>query len=583
MNAEFVRYIDSIHREKGIDTEDLFLAFEEALITTIRKKHDVDDDFTLTFDRATGEVQSEYEIDFEELGRIFAQTVKQTFYTKIKEAERDVLFNEYWEDVDTIITGQIQRFEGDNVVVSLGKVDGVIPRAEKVRGENYHAGERIRALIRDVKKVGLRVKIILSRASTEFVRRLFEVEVPEIGDGVIEIKKLEREPGYRTKIAVSSSDARVDCVGACVGVRGTRIKAIIEELNGERIDIIRWSEDPETMLRNALQPAEVVQVTLDGDSHRALVLVEEDQLSLAIGRKGQNVRLASKLTGWDIDIMTRKELEETLVRDAQDEVSQDVYTQLAPVLEEADSMFEVRFCVTMNDRVALIVEYGLGDEDPSEDDIKDFEQTLAGIPGLQERQHVWFAERSVNGKRDDQLNMRRVLRLPEEITLRIQSAQRDKRRPVTLEGDEAAIASWREGLSDELPLLRELLLKWELDLQLPQPVANEAEASEAASGEAPADEPSGEAADEPSGEAPADEPSGEAPADEPSGEPENDTSAADPVPAEAETPATSGEKSEEAERPADTPAEDRSADAAPSEGEVSTVTGDDEDGNKPSA
>ena len=266
MNADFVRLIDSIHREKGIDTEDLFLAFEEALITTIRKKHDVDEDFTLTFDRVTGEVQSEYEIDFEELGRIFAQTVKQTFYTKIKEAERDVLFNEYEEELETVITGQIQRFEGENVIVSLGKVDGVIPRSEKVRGESYHPGERIRALIHEVKKVGLRVKIILSRASNKLVQRLFELEVPEIADGVIEVRKLEREPGYRTKIAVSSSDARVDCVGACVGVRGTRIKAIIDELNGERIDIIRWSEDPETMLRNALQPAEVVQVTLD-DRH----------------------------------------------------------------------------------------------------------------------------------------------------------------------------------------------------------------------------------------------------------------------------------------------------------------------------
>ncbi|MFQ5503911.1 MAG: transcription termination factor NusA [Planctomycetota bacterium] len=311
MNADFVRLIDSIHRDKGIDKEVLFGALEEALLTAIAKRYDVDD-VELSFNRETGELDSNYEIQFEELGRILAQTVKQAFNTKVREAERDVMFVEYEEKIGDIITGSIQRFEGDSVVVQVGKLEGILPRSEKVRGESYHIGERIRALILEVKKVGLKVKVILSRSSTGLVRRLFELEVPEIADEIIDIRKLEREPGYRTKIAVTSSDARVDCVGACVGVRGTRIKSIIDELGGERIDIIRWNDDPKQMLQNALQPAEVSHIQLDSENHKALVLVEEDQLSLAIGRKGQNVRLASKLCGWDIDIMTRAELIDTL-------------------------------------------------------------------------------------------------------------------------------------------------------------------------------------------------------------------------------------------------------------------------------
>ncbi len=319
MNAELVRYIDSIHRDRGIDKEVLFVALEDALTTAIRKHYDLDDDFFLNFDRETGQMESNYELQFEEFGRIFAQTVKQNWFTRIREAERDVLYREFEEKIGDIITGTVQRFEGDSVVVALNKVEGFLPRSEKVRGEIYHVGDRVRTLVLDVKKVGLKVKITLSRASTGLVRRLFELEVPEIADGILEIRKLEREPGYRTKIAVNSTDSRVDCVGACVGVHGTRIKSIIDELGGERIDIIRWTEDPQQMLINALKPAEVSHIQLDEVTHKALVLVEPDNLSLAIGRRGQNVRLASQLTGWEIDIMTRAELEETLAREEEEE------------------------------------------------------------------------------------------------------------------------------------------------------------------------------------------------------------------------------------------------------------------------
>jgi N utilization substance protein A len=199
--------------------------------------------------------------------------------------------------------------------VNLGKVEGILPKSEKVRGENYHIGERLRALVLEVKKSGPKVKVILSRAHKDLVRRLFHLEVPEISEKIIEIRKVEREPGYRTKLAVTSTDPKIDCVGACVGVRGTRIKSIIDELNGEKIDIIRWNDDPEILITNALKPATISQIELDHGNRKALVLVEEDQLSLAIGRKGQNVRLASKLCGWDIDIMTRAELEATLSTD----------------------------------------------------------------------------------------------------------------------------------------------------------------------------------------------------------------------------------------------------------------------------
>jgi N utilization substance protein A len=198
--------------------------------------------------------------------------------------------------------------------VSLGSLEAILPRSEQIPGESHHPNERIRAVIFEVKPQGSRVKVVLSRTRPQLVQRLFEQEIPEIAEGVITVNAMAREPGYRSKVAVSSSDQRVDCVGACVGVRGNRIKNIVDELAGERIDIVRWSDDPEVLIPNALQPAEVDQVLLCDMIGRAIVLVREDQLSLAIGRRGQNVRLASKLCGWDIEIMTAEELEEQIER-----------------------------------------------------------------------------------------------------------------------------------------------------------------------------------------------------------------------------------------------------------------------------
>ncbi len=332
--ADILRYIDSISRDKEIDKESLIVGIEQAMAQALAKKYGVDD-VELAINRDSGEIDCNYDVSMEEQGRIFAMSVKQAIISRVREAERDVIYNEFEQKLGEIQSGTVQRFEGDTVIVNLGRnIEGILPRAEKVRSESYNVGERIRAMILEVKKVGPRVKVILSRGHRDLVRALFELEVPEISDGTIQIRRIEREPGYRTKLAVDSTDTKVDCVGACVGVRGTRIKSIIDELNGERIDIIRWNDDPTTLIANALKPAEIAHIELDPSSRKALVLVNEDQQSLAIGRKGQNVRLASKLTGWDIDIMTQAELARSV--EAEDQALA-VQTDGAPTPDAAAS------------------------------------------------------------------------------------------------------------------------------------------------------------------------------------------------------------------------------------------------------
>jgi N utilization substance protein A len=317
MNGEVLRIVDSIHRDKNIEKEIVFQGIEMALLSAARKFFPETDDVTITIDRETGHVTATHNgqpLAPEVLGRIPAQTAKQIIIQKIREAERDSLYEEFASRVGEIVHGSVQRQEGGAVTVNLGKTEGILPRSEQIPGESHHVGERIRAVIVDVRKTNQRVKIILSRTHPDFVRRLFELEIPEIAERVIDIKALAREAGYRSKVAVISIDSKVDCVGACVGVRGTRIKNIVDELAGERIDIVRWNESLQVMIPNALQPAEVEDVMLFPMLGRAIVLVKEDQLSLAIGRRGQNVRLASKLVGWDIEIMTSEELDEQIER-----------------------------------------------------------------------------------------------------------------------------------------------------------------------------------------------------------------------------------------------------------------------------
>ena len=311
---ELLRMIDLIHSTKDIPREVVFRALEEALAAGVRKRLLLGEDLVVTIDRQTGDVTTEddeevYEFDLSELGRIAAQAVKQGFTQRVREAERDVLFEEYETRVGSLVNGVVQRYEGNDLVINLGKVEAHLPKEDRVRGETYAPGDRIRAIVVEVRKEGSRVKILVSRTHPDLVRRLFELEVPEIADSIIEIKRVVREPGYRTKMAVISSDPKIDCIGACVGVRGSRIKAVIDELRGERIDIIRWSDSLETLIMNGLKPATIHldNIYPDEEAHSAVVIVDEEQQSLAIGKRGQNVRLASRLCGWDIDIKTREE------------------------------------------------------------------------------------------------------------------------------------------------------------------------------------------------------------------------------------------------------------------------------------
>jgi N utilization substance protein A len=375
MSVDLVRIVDSIHRDKNISKDILFEGIQSALTTAARKHYPDAGEIEVRIDPDSGAIDATKDgvkMDPAELGRIAAQTAKQVIIQKIREAERDSLFDEFEDQRGDLVTGTVQRFEGGAVIVNLGKTDAILPRSEQIPGESYHPNERIRAIILDVRKVGQRVKIILSRTHSDFVRRLFELEIPEIADQIIAIRALAREAGYRSKVAVTSIDTKVDAVGACVGVRGTRIKNIVDELGGERIDIVRWNESLQVLIPNALQPAEIDEVMLCHLLGRAIVLVRDDQLSLAIGRRGQNVRLASKLVGWDIEIMTAEELDE--------------------VIEKAVKAFE-RIEIVETELAERLVEQGiLSFDDLSVMEISDLVNTIEGLTEEQAVEIVAKAE-----------------------------------------------------------------------------------------------------------------------------------------------------------------------------------------------
>lgn len=321
---ELLRIVDSTHREKNIDSELVFEAIEAALETAMVRVYGETAEVSVSIARESGVVTAIVDgepLDQEIIGRIGAQTAKQIMIQKLREAERDARMEEFSDQVGQLVTGVVHRNERGVTIVQLGGVEAILPRSEQIPGESYHNGERVRAVIYEVKSSGNRVKIVLSRTHSSLILRLFEQEIPEIAENVIEIKSISREAGYRSKVAVFSSDSRVDCVGACVGMRGNRIKNITSELAGERIDIVRWSDDPKVMIPNALQPADVEQVLLCDMIGRAIALVDEEHLSQAIGRYGQNVKLASKLCGWDIEIMTAEELEQQIERAVEDFMS----------------------------------------------------------------------------------------------------------------------------------------------------------------------------------------------------------------------------------------------------------------------
>src|SRR5438067_2278778 len=319
MNAELIRIVDGIARDKNIERDQIYTDIEQAIASGLRKQFNTEDtsEFTVSLDRTNGTIKAERqgaEIPLSVVGRIGAQTVKQVMIQLIRQDERGSIYEEYKDRVGTITTGTIARFEGGSMIVSLGRSEGIMPRSEQIPGEAHQVGERVQALVMEVRDTPSAVKIILSCSHPEMIRRLFEREVPEVGERTIELKALAREPGHRTKIDVSAIDSKVDAVGACVGVRGSRIKNIVDELGGEKIDIVRWNESSQILISNALKPAEVAEVSLCFELGRATVVVNEDQLSLAIGKRGQNVRLAARLTGWDIDILTPPEFQNGTTR-----------------------------------------------------------------------------------------------------------------------------------------------------------------------------------------------------------------------------------------------------------------------------
>ncbi len=339
---ELLQIADAVAREKSIDREIVIGAMAEAIQKAARARYGQETNIRVDINQRTGEMKLQRLLEVVEdvedpntqiylelardknpdaepgdfiaeqlppmdFGRIAAQSAKQVIVQKVREAERDKQYDEYIDRVGEIVNGTVKRVEYGNVIVDLGKGEGIIRRDEQIPRELFRYGDRVRAFVYDVRREPRGPQIFLSRTHPQFMARLFTMEVPEIYDGIIEIKAVARDPGSRAKIAVVSRDSSVDPVGACVGMRGSRVQAVVAELQGEKIDIIPWSPDAASFLVNALQPAEVAKVVLDEDAERIEVVVPDDQLSLAIGRRGQNVRLASQLTGWDIDILTEEE------------------------------------------------------------------------------------------------------------------------------------------------------------------------------------------------------------------------------------------------------------------------------------
>lgn len=347
MNQDFIDALHEIEKEKGISTDVIFDALESALISSYKKNFGSAQNVLVDINKENGKVlvystkdvvevvNDQYleisideakklsekhsigdlikiEITPKDFGRIAAQTAKQVVIQRIKDAERDVIYDEFINRENEIITGLIQRISKNNVFIDLGKTEGILPPVEQIEGEEYEQGDRLKLIIIEVKKTTKGPQIVLSRSHPGLVKRLFELEIPEINDGVVEVFSIAREAGARTKIAVYSKDPDVDPLGACVGFKGSRVRAIVDELHGEKIDIVVWSKDIAEFIGNSLSPSKVVKVEVNEKEKSALVVVPDYQLSLAIGKEGQNARLAAKLTNWKIDIKSESQYGENL-------------------------------------------------------------------------------------------------------------------------------------------------------------------------------------------------------------------------------------------------------------------------------
>ena len=307
MSEEILRFVDTIHRDRQVEKEVIFTGIEMALLSAAQKRFEQEEGIEVLIDRETGEISAIRDGDGfdprEVLGRIAAGAGKQVLFQKIREAEREVIHREFSSRIGEMINGTVASKKGGGLVITLTtRAEGFMPRSEQSHLEEWNEGDRIKVVLKEVNMQQTRVQLLVSRAAPDMVRRLFEQEIPEVGDFVVEIKAVAREAGNRTKIAVATLDSNVDCVGACIGIKGSRIRNVTDELNGEKIDVVRWNDSVAVLIPEALKPAEIASLELDYENKTANVYVTEDQQSLAIGRRGQNVRLASKLSGWELNI-----------------------------------------------------------------------------------------------------------------------------------------------------------------------------------------------------------------------------------------------------------------------------------------
>jgi N utilization substance protein A len=371
MSQELIQVIDQISKEKGISKEMVIEAVESALVSAAKKKYGAqriavqidpkrgdivmyaykkvvqevanpEEEITLEeaqalYPEAQMDGEVPLQVEFQGFGRIAAQTARQVIVQKVREAERDVIFKEFNDKIGQLVNGIVLRHEKGAYYIDLGKTEAVLPAREQVPRENYRRGDRVRAHVLEVRDTSKGPQVVLSRAHPDFVARLFEMEVPEIYENIVEVKGVVREAGDRTKIAVASKDSQVDPVGACVGMKGSRVQAVVRELRGEKIDIIPWSEDPRIFIAKALSPAVVEKVGVTEEDRSALAVVADSQLSLAIGKKGQNVRLAAKLTGWKIDILSESEYDQERQKEREQEIEAAIVEESRKMAEETEA------------------------------------------------------------------------------------------------------------------------------------------------------------------------------------------------------------------------------------------------------
>jgi len=308
MNIDFIEALEEMAKEKGIPREDLYAAIRKGLAVAYQEEHGTEEDVEVEIDQASGDIFIEGErIELSRFGRIATKKAEETIRQEVVQRRREIIFSLYQHRVGEIISGSIHRFEGKDVWVNLGEAEAIMPESQRIPGERYHAGQRLRCYLVSVEQTQGDPRITLSRAAPEFVAQLIKLEVPEVEDGVLVIRKIAREAGRRSKVAVESLDRNVDPVGTCVGAGGARVRVVTRELSGEKIDLVRWSEDVTQLLKNGLEPASVISVEFDEEARKAKVLVPDDELSLAIGKSGQNVRLTAKLIGYDIEVSSPSE------------------------------------------------------------------------------------------------------------------------------------------------------------------------------------------------------------------------------------------------------------------------------------